>query len=490
MMPSVSPLDVIINQNAIIRKLALSEHKGNNRFIAGYANIAGIVDEQGEVVTLDALKRAWQKWKATPEYCFINLIHTNISLAKVVFESVIDSKGNEHRSGVDDKGLYLVGQVRDDVTISDDIWKKIERGEYRGFSIGGRNLNPQPAVCDVDGCVREITDLELYEVSIVNDPANTVSLFNILKQDDLAVLSKIANKFEEQITTEGIIKISKTRGENCGKYHILIESDYIDPTPFETENTRVIRKEVEGMEYIPLFDQALLRPHGSLTGEARHGGVNPSPLTEETLNTPESEGDIPLNKEETEEVIEEKIDESPEDDSETPEALKTDEAPSEEEEAIAPMTLETLVAELAILNERVATFMKQNSEPEEEVEEEVKKSAEVEQTPNTESDPSSPDTESTPVSESPPVTETPPAEKPDTIEQPDIPKEVQETVEAIQEAVITQENVEAKPLPVRTETTDSKVEQAHTLANVTPEVEVIETRGRVVQVMDPAKVST
>jgi len=418
-------IERIINPDALIRKLALRDHEGNSRFIAGYANISGIEDSQGEVVTHEALKNAWTHWRANPDYALLNLLHQNLPMAKVIFEPVIDSNGNTHLSGVDDKGLYIVGQVRDDVTLSDEVWEKIERGEYRGFSIGGRNLNPQLPTCTNGKCVRYIDQLELYEVSIVDQPANKASLFNMLKRDDLAKLAEVANKFTEKIITQSVVKISKTRGENCGKYHVIIESDLVDPMTFETEDTRVIREPAEGAEYITLFDHALLRSHGTITGEAAHGGVNPLSLPTEESDTPKSNGDIPLNKEKGNE-IRENIE------PETPETPK--EVAKEPEEAIAPLTMETLAADLARIADRLDNLEK---------------------------------AEEPPAEETPPEAVAPPAETPPTEPVEPAPAKAP-TQEEIQQIVQDAVPVPEANMPVETAATEATLEAPRTEAPVAP----------------------
>jgi len=339
---TVSPLEQII-----IRKLDISEYDGNKRFIAGYANIAGIRDSQGEVVTQEGLKAAWNKWRQNPDFCILSLGHTNLPMAKVVFESVTDSNGRTYQSGVDERGLYIVAQVRDDVSIADELWSDIEAGNQRGYSIGGRNLDPQSPECKDDVCTRFITNLELYEVAIVDHPANKWSIFNVLKQDDLAKLAEVTNRIPETILTEGAVKISKRPCPDSGHYHVLIRDGLELGDMFSDEQFSIITEPVEGEEYINLFDIALLRPHGALTGEARHGGVNPPPLTAETPDTLKTEGENPLKEETIEEVIEETKDESPKDDSESSETAETVEEVAEE--ALAPLTIETLAADLALL---------------------------------------------------------------------------------------------------------------------------------------------
>jgi len=435
---TVSQLEQIINQDALIRKLDISEYEGNKRFIAGYANIAGIRDSQGEVVTQEALKAAWDKWKQNPDFCILSLAHSNLPMAKVVFEPVTDSDGKPHRSGVDERGLYIVAQVRDDVTIADELWSDIEMGKQRGYSIGGRNLDPQSPECKDDVCTRLITSLELYEVAIVDQPANKWSIFNVLKQEDLAKLAEDTKHLKEQILMEGAVKISKTPCPKGKHYHVLVKEGVDVGELFNGELFAMITEPVEGEDYVNLFDTALLRPHGALTGEARHGGVNPPPLTAETPDTLKTEGENPLKEETIEEVIEEKTEESPKDDSsETAETVE-----EVAEEALAPITIETLAADLALVIERLEGLEKRMGS------DEVEKSAE---------------------------------EAPE--KQPEVKSAEESKVDEVVQ--IVQENVEAET-PVKTEATEVKLEEAKTLPQPTvepepeaepPKEEKIETRG-------------
>jgi len=372
----------IIDSNALIQKLDLSEHEGNKRFIAGYANIANIRDSQGDIVTLDALKNAWEKWKSTPEFCILSLLHSNIPLAKVVFESVTDNKNKLHQSGVDERGLYIVAQVRDDVTIADDIWEKIQRGEFRGYSIGGRNLNPQPPECKAGVCTSEITDFELYEVGIVDQPANKVSLFNVLKRDTLAKLAEVTKSIKEMALQKGIIRISKTPCSEAKHYHVLLDISKDNPLYkqlsqiFEGDDFVIIDEKKEGEEYVSLFDLALLRPRLVITEEERHGGVNPPPLQD----APKNQGETPLS-EKIEEVIEEKTEDSKESEtSETPEPVEEKQEEEVVEEVIAPLTMETIAADLAQLRQLVEDIGKKvGYEPETEKAEEEEEATSVDE---------------------------------------------------------------------------------------------------------------
>ena len=118
---SETSLEGIVNPAYVIKKLDIKGSSENGRYIAGYANVAGVRDNQGDIVTLEALQKAWEKWRRNPDYCILSFLHSNIPLAKVVFEPVTDSGGRTHQSGVDETGLYLVSQVRGDTTLADEM---------------------------------------------------------------------------------------------------------------------------------------------------------------------------------------------------------------------------------------------------------------------------------------------------------------------------------------------------------------------------------
>jgi len=454
----VSPIERIINRDAVIQKLDLSEHEGNKRFIAGYANIAGIKDSQDDVVTLEALQNAWSKWKSNPDFCILSLLHTNVPMAKVWFDEVTDTAGRTHRSGMDERGLYIVAQVRDDVTLSDDVWNDIKSGKYRGFSIGGKNLNPQPEICRAGVCTKDITDFELYEVGIVDQPANEVSIFNVLKRDDLAKLAEDTKHLTEKILVEDFAKVSKKPCPNGKHYHVLIKSGFGLETILNDESFTIITEPVEGEEYVTLFDLALLRPHGVLSAEERNGGFNPPSLEEEP-----KKGETPLS-ENLEEVIEENTSDSKE--SETPETQV-------EEPAIAPITIETLAADLARVIERLENMEKRLGE---EKTEKIQKSAETEPKP-VEAEPIKPETPTVEQLQAQIVAleaRLPPEEKPQVIEG---AKSVEAEIPVTPEPTIAQvKPLEATPAP-KPEPKPEPVEP-----------EKIETRGVAVQVVDrPAK---
>jgi hypothetical protein len=110
--------------------------------VEGYASTDKL-DDQGDIVTLDAIKDAlpdYMKWANLRE------MHSNIAAGKV------------EDAHVDDKGLFIRARV-----VNPDSKDKVLKGVLKGFSIGGRKVLKAG---------KEIIRLVLNEISLVDRPAN------------------------------------------------------------------------------------------------------------------------------------------------------------------------------------------------------------------------------------------------------------------------------------------------------------------------------
>jgi len=174
-----TPIPAYIRFDVPHTGLILKDNK--RRIIHGYASVETI-DKQQELVTIDALKKAWDRMKTAGEkYANINLEHSNITVGKVLLdETVEDSQGQKYWSHVDDKGLYIVAELRDDIEIADRVWAMANKGDLNAYSIGGRALKKR-LVSKGGQSFFQIDDLELYEVTICKRGKNELSGFEVLK---------------------------------------------------------------------------------------------------------------------------------------------------------------------------------------------------------------------------------------------------------------------------------------------------------------------
>lgn len=92
----------------------------------------------------------------------------------------INQKGEIYKSGVDDKGLYLVSEVRPDITIANKVEKEIEAGVIRSYSIAGSALD-KSVETKGNRVIMVVNDLELAEISFCERPVNQESHFDIIK---------------------------------------------------------------------------------------------------------------------------------------------------------------------------------------------------------------------------------------------------------------------------------------------------------------------
>lgn len=274
--------------------------------IGGYASV-DVVDEQRDKIPLQTLKEAWEHFTKDLDYAHIHVMHSNIPVGRVLLEYT-DTQGKKYKSGVDDRGLFILAEIRQDIKKGRETWKLIQEGKLRGFSIAGEVL---ASTYVHDGrSYNRIDKLELHEISVVDRPANKLCLFTVMK-----ALKKGGYVFRDNlletlpdgiILTRGIVKLVGRNAE-LGYGH---DYDIKAPTTQEwlgraiqtrihNELRRKGRMDIwnsmewitdEGeysyTDYLDLYDLVLLRSkqskpeHLLLTEEERKGGVASLPVDE------------------------------------------------------------------------------------------------------------------------------------------------------------------------------------------------------------------
>jgi len=140
--------------------------------IAGYASV-DVVDKQNDLITLDALKEASDKFMKG-DYKNVMITHSNVQVGEVI-NNWTDSKGNVLKTQVDDTGLFVVIKLREDIEKAREVGREIRRGNLRSFSIGGQALHKSNRYDPDVGTYKEIDKLELHEVTICEEGINVGS---------------------------------------------------------------------------------------------------------------------------------------------------------------------------------------------------------------------------------------------------------------------------------------------------------------------------
>ncbi len=134
--------------------LPIAKVDAEHREVWGYASTEAR-DDQGEIVKRDALVAALGDYM---RFANIREMHQ------------LSAVGVAREAAVDDRGLYIGAKI-----VDDQAWQKVIEGVYKGYSIGGRVTQRDPAD------YKTITGLVLNEISLVDRPANPEAVFDYWK---------------------------------------------------------------------------------------------------------------------------------------------------------------------------------------------------------------------------------------------------------------------------------------------------------------------
>lgn len=150
--------------------LEIKSLEADGRF-AGYASVFGMVDSQRDIVRAGAFARSIKSRTAPLQLLWQHQWESPIGTIDTMFE--------------DPRGLYVEGKLLMAVTRAREAYALLKANVLRGLSIGYSVKNYRR---DPDSGVRELIEVELWEVSLVTLPANEAAQVTVLKQADVAEL--------------------------------------------------------------------------------------------------------------------------------------------------------------------------------------------------------------------------------------------------------------------------------------------------------------
>jgi len=205
-MATAEMLQPSVGWSAFGSDFLIKEDMGNDLFVAGYASV-DMVDKQGDRIPTAALKKAFGKFMENKAYRNVQLAHSGIQVGEVVSDYK-DSQGRVWKSEVDDHGLFVVCKIRSDIQKAREVQKQVRDGDLRAFSIGGQALFRVNKHTPEHGNHREITDLELHEITLCKKGINPEASYTILKMDDTEVEKMTDNEALTEIrdSLNGILK--------------------------------------------------------------------------------------------------------------------------------------------------------------------------------------------------------------------------------------------------------------------------------------------
>ena len=166
--------------NNVTLSMPFAKVDAERRIVSGFATLDN-VDKQDDIVTQEASVAAFEKFRGN-----IREMHQPVAVGKLV--SFKQDRYFDPNSKKFYNGVYVSAYVSKG---AQDTWEKVLDGTLSSFSIGG-NIHKWDDAIDPDTqkSIRIIKDYDLFELSLVDSPANQLAnILSIHKSDGKTTLT-------------------------------------------------------------------------------------------------------------------------------------------------------------------------------------------------------------------------------------------------------------------------------------------------------------
>ena len=146
--------------------------------VGGPASIE-LIDREGHMITTEALATAFKRYMANFRTRNAMVLHSDVQVGWAL-PAYINKAGQIFKSGVDDKGLYFICEIRDDTKIANRVKDQINEGKLKSYSIAGsatKTQNMQKGLMPY----MQVDEMELAEVTVCENGVNQGAGFDLLK---------------------------------------------------------------------------------------------------------------------------------------------------------------------------------------------------------------------------------------------------------------------------------------------------------------------
>lgn len=171
----------ITNMSKFSRHVPILKVDEERRIVSGFATLSN-VDLQGDRVLTDASVKAFGKFRGN-----IREQHTNIAAGRMLsfgVEKFFDTITKKVYDGIFVRAYISKG--------AESTWLKVKDGTLNGFSIGGDITDAEDEIDSSGNMIRVIKDYDLYELSLVDSPANPLA--------NVVSIEKAHGMFDEMAT--------------------------------------------------------------------------------------------------------------------------------------------------------------------------------------------------------------------------------------------------------------------------------------------------
>ena len=150
------------------------------RSFEGYGSVFGTIDSYNDTIKKGAFKQTLREWKAQKKLPKLLLQHGGGGMFGSNADDMVPI-GKWDDMYEDDHGLFMRGHLFDvETDRTKATYAALQAGELDGLSIGFRT---RKSSMDEETGVRTLTDIQLFEVSLVTFPANDPARVTGVKTD-------------------------------------------------------------------------------------------------------------------------------------------------------------------------------------------------------------------------------------------------------------------------------------------------------------------
>ena len=203
----ISKAHWVSDGNNVRLSMPIAKVDRERRIVSGFATLDN-VDRQGDIVPSDASVRAFEKFRGN-----IREMHDDKkAVGKLVSfkeDSFYDQETNKIYNGVFVSAYVSKG--------AQDTWEKVLDGTLTGFSIGGSVKDYEDKYDEkMDKSIRIIKEYDLFELSLVDNPANQyANVISIEKGHAAGYLSKALIENVFWCSQDDIVQLSANSTSDC-----------------------------------------------------------------------------------------------------------------------------------------------------------------------------------------------------------------------------------------------------------------------------------
>lgn len=171
--------------------LELKSIDTHGRF-AGYASVFNVVDSQRDIMLAGAFSKTLSRRHDNVKLLWQHQQEEPIGVFDVMFE--------------DERGLYVEGRLLLDVQRARESYALLKAGAVSGLSIG---YSPVRYRIDPDSGVRQLAEVELWEISLVTFPANTAANVTVVKRVEPILSNYEIEQWNRALKTGEAIRLSQ-----------------------------------------------------------------------------------------------------------------------------------------------------------------------------------------------------------------------------------------------------------------------------------------